>query len=263
MVSPRSELSINLPMHTIPIPVAAGVYRISLAWSNCYVLQHAGCIDVWLIDTGLSSDRDDLMRALSVLNIKPEQVSAVLLTHGHCDHAGSADYFHTEFGAKVYAHRDEVIHMNESKTPYGNSAWNSPFSLFQSLVFRIGERRFPVKRCSSLSLIADGDELSAPGGSLRCIHTAGHTPGHTAFYRHRDGVLFSGDAILNIVPNILPGRRRIGLCLPPKLFNSACGEVKSSAQRLALLGPAVLASGHGPPLTQNTADRLRAWLNEH
>jgi glyoxylase-like metal-dependent hydrolase (beta-lactamase superfamily II) len=246
-------------MRTTQITQEHGVYRISLAWSNCYVLQNDTRSDVWLIDTGLYSDRSDLLKALVDLGIEPRQVGAVLLSHGHCDHAGSAAYFNTEFGAKIYAHIDEIVYLNDSRTPYGNSILNSPFSLFQSLVFRIGERRYPVERCRQLNTLDDGDELAAPGGVLRAVHSPGHTPGHTAYYRESDGLLFSGDAVLNIVPHIVPSRRRVGLCIPPKLFCSNWKDVHTSALKLAQLRPSVLASGHGPPLAEETAERMAEW----
>ncbi len=143
-------------MPTIKIPTVHGVYRISLAWSNCYLLKPDDCSDAWLIDTGLHGDRAELSRGLSELGVEPSQVKAVLLTHGHCDHAGSAAYFNSEFGATLYAHRDETIYLNNSRTPYGSPKWSSPFTLFQAAVFRAGERRFPVERCGHLDSLDDG-----------------------------------------------------------------------------------------------------------
>jgi glyoxylase-like metal-dependent hydrolase (beta-lactamase superfamily II) len=248
-------------MYISQVQNVEGVFRISLAWSNCYALKDANGSDVWLIDTGLQSDRADLLRALTELDIQPAQVSGILLTHGHCDHAGSASYFSTYCGARIYAHRDEIVYLNESHTTYGETGLGAIRHPIQSLVFRAGERRFPVERCSALSAFEDGDVLPVPGSALTAIHTPGHTPGHTAFYRQLDGLLFSGDAVLNIVPSVFPSRRRVDLCLPPPLFCSDYRQVASSAIRLAILEPRVLASGHGPPIVEETAERLTRWLN--
>ena len=190
------------------IPNTNGVYRIALAWSNCYVLKQESSRRVWLIDTGLSGDRPDLLEALRHLNIEPRRVQAILLTHGHCDHAGSAAYFNREHGSQVYAHRDEIVHLNESRTPYGGLGWRALSHPVQSLVFRVGERRFPVERCSAITALEEGDQLSAPGGALRVIQSPGHSPGHTAYFRSSNGLMFSGDAVMNIVPHMVPGRRR-------------------------------------------------------
>ena len=71
--------------------VAEGVYRISLAWSCAYILRAGE--DVMLIDCGLRKDRPALMAGLRALNIEPDGVQTLLLTHAHCDHAGNAAFF--------------------------------------------------------------------------------------------------------------------------------------------------------------------------
>jgi len=83
----------------------------------------------------------------------------------------------------------------------------------------------------------------------------GHTEGHAAFFREREGVLFSGDAVMNIIPI----RREIGLSLPIRFLSSNWEQGKASARLLADLAPRLLLSGHGPPLREQTADRLQAW----
>jgi glyoxylase-like metal-dependent hydrolase (beta-lactamase superfamily II) len=131
----------------------------------------------------------------------------------------------------------------------------------QFAVLRVGERIYPVERSPDFQCLAGGDILAAPSGDLKVIHCPGHTPGHIAFYRSSDGVLFSGDAVMNIVPHLLPSRRRKGLSLPLRLFTSDWGMAKQSARKLAELRPKILAAGHGRPLTEETADRLEAWAN--
>src|SRR5579871_2900857 len=70
--------------------VAANVYEISLAWSNAYLLLADG--ESALIDTGLRKDRDRLLAALAHVGIRSGRLSAVYLTHAHCDHAGNAAF---------------------------------------------------------------------------------------------------------------------------------------------------------------------------
>jgi glyoxylase-like metal-dependent hydrolase (beta-lactamase superfamily II) len=66
-----------------------GIWQISLAWSNAWVLWAGGDSEATLIDTGLQEDRDALLAGLLQIGIDAAQVAAVLLTHAHCDHAGS------------------------------------------------------------------------------------------------------------------------------------------------------------------------------
>jgi glyoxylase-like metal-dependent hydrolase (beta-lactamase superfamily II) len=55
-----------------------------MSYTNCYVLQRKG--QTILIDTGRREYQDAIIEALGKINITPEQVTHVLLTHGHHDH---------------------------------------------------------------------------------------------------------------------------------------------------------------------------------
>lgn len=59
-----------------------------ISYTNCYVLQRQE--QVILIDAGLLQYREAMSAALAKLGLVPEQVTQVLLTHGHQDHAAGA-----------------------------------------------------------------------------------------------------------------------------------------------------------------------------
>ena len=91
----------------------------------------------------------------------------------------------------------------------------------------------------------------APGlADWMWIHTPGHTPGHVSFFRPRDRVLITGDAVvmlkLNSVSGLLQGKR--GLDGPPWYTSWNWSTVKESVAKLARLEPNVLATGHGEPM---------------
>ena len=232
--------------------VSAGVFEISLAWSNVYVLKEGK--RAALIDTGLMQDRPDLLAALSALGIGENGLEAIYLTHAHCDHAGSAAFF-AERGAKLCVHHQEAVHIGLPRRTYLPTGLQFWTRWPTSLLFALGEWRYPVARCTPDIMLHDGQIIEAPGGALRVVETPGHTPGHSAFLRESDGVLFSGDAILNLIPI----RRTNGLSLPPRVLNSDSAQARESARRLAELAPAVLLSGHGWPLREKAAERLRYW----
>ena len=48
---------------------------------------------VMLIDAGYPGDREDVLASLRQLGYQPEDVRAILLTHAHIDHLGSAIWF--------------------------------------------------------------------------------------------------------------------------------------------------------------------------
>jgi len=232
--------------------VAPGVFQISLDWSNAYLLVDNGVAA--LIDTGLQRDRPRLLRAIEAIGLRTEQVHTVLLTHAHCDHAGNAAYF-AQSGACVTLHRAEARFLTRPARSYASSR-NVRLRPLSAFAFLLGERLYPVERCTTLpTVVGDGTQINAPGGPLRVVACPGHTPGHVAYFRERDGLLFSGDAVLNIIPI----RRKTGLSLPIRLLSDHWAEAKQSARRLAALRPTCLLAGHGRPLHHDTADRLQAW----
>ncbi len=71
------------------------------------VTDHTG---VMLIDAGYPGDRQEVLASLRALGHEPGDVRAILLTHAHIDHLGSAIWFAREHGTPVYCHADEVGH---------------------------------------------------------------------------------------------------------------------------------------------------------
>ncbi|HLK59848.1 MAG TPA: MBL fold metallo-hydrolase [Chthonomonadaceae bacterium] len=233
-------------------PVAKGIYRVRLAWGNAYLLKTGD--RAALIDTGLSQDRAELLAALEEVGGGPDRLEAIYLTHGHCDHAGNAAWL-AQQGAQVLAHQAETPYLGLPRRAYIPRGWRRLARPHTALLFAAAERLYPVERREPERTIAEGDVLDAPGGTLRVVHCPGHTPGHIAFWREQDRVLFSGDAIMNIIPF----RRITALSLPIRALSDDWKQCKASARRLAELCPDVLLAGHGRPLTEETAARLTGW----
>ena len=97
-------------------------------------------------------------------------------------------------------------------------------------------------------VLHEGDEAAG----FTVLEVPGHSPGHVAFWRERDGVLILGDVINNL--NILTGVP--GLHEPPLFVAADPAENRRSARRLAGLEPRVMLFGHGAPLrdTQKFVD---------
>lgn len=64
--------------------------------------------EVTLVDTGYPGDRDRVIASLARVGRSPGDVAAVILTHAHPDHLGSAEHFRTVHGKRVLAHELEV-----------------------------------------------------------------------------------------------------------------------------------------------------------
>ena len=65
---------------------------------------------VILIDAGFPGEPDDVLASLGELGFGVDDLRAILLTHAHIDHFGSAIWFAKTHGTPVYCHADEVGH---------------------------------------------------------------------------------------------------------------------------------------------------------
>jgi len=197
---------------------------------------------VVLIDAGYPGDRQGVLGSLRRLGYEAGDVRAILLTHAHIDHLGSAIWFANEHGTPVYCHADEVGH---AKREYLEQA-----SVFD-VALRIWRPRWAawgLHVVRSGGLIRDGIPSARPltaevaaslPGHPTAIPTHGHTSGHCSYIV--DGVLASGDALITGHP--LLGRS--GPQLLPAVFSHSQQDCLRSLNALALLDTEALLPGHG------------------
>jgi glyoxylase-like metal-dependent hydrolase (beta-lactamase superfamily II) len=117
-----------------------------------------------------------------------------------------------------------------------SGAWQRLFNWVVGRLFEPTEVDCPV---------VDGDRL----GDWRVVHVPGHTPGSVCFYHPGRRIALVGDAI---------NHRRGRLGPPPVTFSSDMAQAYASVLKVADLDMAVCCFGHGPPLTQDATQRVRA-----
>jgi glyoxylase-like metal-dependent hydrolase (beta-lactamase superfamily II) len=146
-------------------------YVVGPVQTNCYFAVNTETKEALIIDPGDSS------RKLSE-KIRQEELTpvAILLTHGHFDHAGAARELAEEFHISIYAHEAEQEVLED---PQKNSSW------------MIGERR----TFSADVFLQSEQELDLAGFHIRVLHTPGHTVGGCCYYLPYEDVVFSGDTL--------------------------------------------------------------------
>jgi glyoxylase-like metal-dependent hydrolase (beta-lactamase superfamily II) len=198
---------------------------------------------VILIDAGFPGSRDGVLESLRRLGFGVDDVRAILLTHAHIDHFGSAIWFAKTHGTPVYCHAAEVGHSKReyleqaSPVDIAKHIWQPRYLGWSVAVARKGA----LTRVGIPSTQALTEDVAAglPGAPV-AIPTPGHTGGHCSFVV--DGVLVAGDALVTGHP-LAP---RGGPQLLPKLFNHDQDGCMRSLAALGLLDTEVLLPGHGP-----------------
>ena len=97
-------------MSTVAAPVAEGVWRIPTApmdLVNSYAFRD-DYGQVTLVDAGITGASPRILAALATLGSAPSDVTRILLTHAHSDHAGGVAKLSTTTGADVAIHADDA-----------------------------------------------------------------------------------------------------------------------------------------------------------
>lgn len=197
---------------------------------------------VLLIDAGYPGQRDEVLDSVRQLGFGPDDIKAILLTHAHVDHFGTAIWLAKSHGTQVYCHADEVGHARreylEQASPAAvvRQAWRPSWLKWALAISRNGA--FDHSGIASAQAFNTDVAATLPGAPT-AIPTPGHTGGHCSYLV--DGVLVSGDALVTGHPT---SPRRGPQLLHP-VFNHDEQACLRSLGALALLDAEVLLPGHG------------------
>ena len=152
-------------------PLKIEQYVVGSVSTNCYFAINDETKEVVIIDPGAAAKQ--LAAKVIERGLKP---AAILLTHGHFDHAGAAEELAKLLDIKIYAQKAE---QETLENPGINlSGWEG-----KSEVYHADE------------YVADEAILSLAGFEIRVLHTPGHTVGGCCYYLAEQGTLFSGDTL--------------------------------------------------------------------
>jgi len=237
-----------------PEEIAAGVYRVEtgrgLTGANVYLVRSG---PGWVLIDAAWPHRAQLIKAAAEWLFGPgARPAAIVLTHIHPDHSGSAMELARMWDLPVYVHPAELVAASGEYLPeYGNplDRW-----LIAPVLRLLPRRMVEASRSrNSLEGIARAFDPAAgvPGlPDWQAVPTPGHTPGHVAFFRGTDRVLITGDAVLtvnlNSLPELLAGQHQVSG--PPYISTWDWPAAKRSVAALARLTPDLLACGHGRPV---------------
>jgi hydroxyacylglutathione hydrolase len=152
--------------------------------SNCYLHGTGIAGECFIVDPGL--DPQPIEATLLRLGMAPR---AVLCTHGHFDHAGSAFYFQKKYGCPVYMHSQDVKTLHSSN--------------FLLMAMKIPARITPpIIQGIDLNIF----QITVGTTNIRFHHSPGHTPGSCIL--ECGNSLFTGDTLYSrgIGLSKLPGQ---------------------------------------------------------
>ena len=158
-------------------------YNVGDIGTNCYFIVNADTKEMVLIDPG--GNGEDLIRRIKERGLN---LQAVLLTHGHYDHAHHARMVADAFGVPVYASEKEKVTMHDIQKNV-SAMFGNPETYDADVYTK------------------DGEVLNLAGFTIKVISTPGHTEGGCCYYFDGNKVLASGDTLF--CGSVAPSAERI------------------------------------------------------
>lgn len=227
--------------------LAPGVYSLGVAKgfeTHAFLIEDGG--ELTLIDTLFDADARVILNQIRAIGRSPTDLKHIVLTHAHRSHLGGLATLKQMSGTTVYSHAWEADIIAGERAAQQVS-WR-PQDPLVTYHFQIANNLNLSKHrpCPVDQSVEDGDTI----GPLVVIHAPGHTPGHLAFWLAKPRILFCGDAVVTS-PKFMAG-------WPGFVINKR--QHAASLQKLADYDAAILAFGHGEPILEGGAARLRGLI---
>ena len=192
-----------------------------------YLIKHNdGAI---LVESGPGSTLPGLQAGLAANGLSVSDVTHVLLTHIHLDHAGAAGWLARQ-GAQVYVHPVGAPHMLDPEKLLASAG-----RIYGDMMDTLWGEFLPVPE-DKLTVVQDGEEIKMGNLSFVAVNTPGHAEHHYAYLF--EDICFSGD-----VGGVrIPGFPYLRVPMPPPELHLE--RWRESIQKLGKLGFKHIAPTH-------------------
>lgn len=204
---------------------------------------------VAVVETGPASSVKNLIRGLKELNVKPEDVSYLAISHVHLDHGGGAGTL-VKFlpKAKVIVHQRGAPHLANPE-----KLWQQSRMVLGGIAEIYGKPEpVPTERIIAAS---DGMVFDVGNGiTFKVVETLGHASHHLSYYEPLNKGIFTGDTAgiylneIDVIVPTTPSPFRLDITL-------------ESLEKLARLKPSVLYYTHFGK-ADKALEKLRAYANQ-
>jgi glyoxylase-like metal-dependent hydrolase (beta-lactamase superfamily II) len=221
---------------------------------GAYLVPHSGgCI---LVETGPGSTIQNLIAGLKNYGYKVEDITDVMLTHIHLDHAGASGWL-AQHGCQIHVHENGAPHLI------------NPEKLLASAKRLYGEKMdtlwgefLPVME-DKITVMHDNEQIEIGDLSIRALDVPGHANHHLVYLI--GDACFSGDiGGIRLSPN-----QFLSLPMPPPDFHLE--KWRESIQHIQKYDPTRIipthfgvysdASWHIQAVLEEL-DEVKAWIEE-
>jgi glyoxylase-like metal-dependent hydrolase (beta-lactamase superfamily II) len=167
------------------VAIDSGMFRPRMA--ACYLLETDSAVA--LIEVGNNASADRILKVLDSRGRRREEISHVIVTHVHLDHAGGAGELMERLpNARLAVHPRGARHLIDpsrleasARAVYGDEEFDAMYGTLKPV---------PEDR---VRIMEDGDSLSVGGRRLHFIDTPGHARHHFCVWDEQTRGWFTGD----------------------------------------------------------------------
>mgnify|MGYP000297474716 CR=1 FL=1 len=219
------------------LAMATEVVTVSWGFTNVHALVDGD--HVVLVDAHYPRNTDKLLRRLGKAGVDVDHIEALVVTHAHADHAGSAMELAERLGVPILAGAADVDDLAAGRFARGRVT-----GLTGAFIYPVAARGYPEVAVDVV--VDDALDLSSWGIEGEARWVGGHTAGSL--------VVTLPDAVLvgDLVRGGMLAPRR-----PRTHFLHADADAVEQALPSVLDGVSTVYTGHGGPLE---AERVRQWL---
>lgn len=231
---------------------------------NAYILEDDDGLT--LVDTGNArAETRVLWEAFLQSALAHKGVRRIVLTHGHPDHSGHAQWLCQQTGATLWltAPEQDAIRRLWRGTPLNYPEveaffvrWGLPPDQFDAVRVLMDSFRNDTSDLDAVPIrhIHDGDTLTLGGQPWQVKCGYGHTPANATLWQAGTGLLITGDHLLpRIVPNISIWWGSSG---------NPLAEYLASIREFSGMGPVVGLPSHGT-LFEDLDSRIHQIIQFH
>ena len=211
-----------------------------------------------LVDCGYASSHQTVLDGLAELGLSPADMSYVIPTHVHLDHAGAAGHLMRAMpGARMVAHERAVPHLVDP-----SRLVESATKVFGSAIMALYGAPLPVE---AGRITAVGKEMSLDlGGGLTAtlVHAPGHAPHQVSVLLDSQKALLTADA----VGIVYPGLGALIPTTPPPSFDPetlahTVGQLEQTSPA-RLLVPHFGARDDPGHVFEETKSKVAQWVKD-
>ena len=247
------------PTANVPVDLGNDVFCIDTRMSGYDGITSAYLIRSerpCLVETGTATSANVVRDALSQLGLSPHDLSTIVVTHIHLDHAGgTGDVARLYPQARVVVHERGARHLVDPERLMASAR-----RVFGSVLDDVFGPLLPTPADRVDTIGSSGPVDLGSGRTLDAFHSPGHASHHLGLVDSATGDLYVGDAAGVYVPEIDTLRP----ATPPPDFDleQALTSIRSFAERR----PTRLLFSHFgpvddvPTMLERAEDELRVWV---